>query len=42
MITTFYVPLLCGVALAAGAREVGRRASPRLGSAALVAAAPPS
>ncbi|MEA2281828.1 MAG: hypothetical protein QOK21_2435 [Solirubrobacteraceae bacterium] len=39
MMTAFSVSLLCAVALAVGAREIGRRASPRLGSAALVAAA---
>jgi Zn-dependent protease with chaperone function len=39
MSVVFYVPLLCALALAVGAAAVARRASPKQGSAILVAAA---
>ena len=39
MSLVFYVPLVCALALAGGSTEIARRASPRHGSAALVASA---
>jgi hypothetical protein len=39
MNAVLYLPLLCAVALAVGSSEVGRRASPKLGSAVLLGAA---
>jgi Zn-dependent protease with chaperone function len=39
MSVVFYVPLVCALALAGGAGEVARRASPKAGSAMLVASA---
>jgi Zn-dependent protease with chaperone function len=39
MSVVFYVPLLCALALAAGATEIARRASPKPGSVMLVAVA---